>query len=289
MSTRNPIAVAKKHMAKIEQWTVHKVLKPMQITLGTALYMVWSADDQKRSPPKVVVGNIRVGLLQAITGGVHIFLFKDHTVRKVHTTNLAKVVEVSNSIHSSGLTVHRNDKTLATKEPLGESSSGEGEDSDDEDGEEDESADDDSDGVASKKGQEAESTGSSAGHDERSKTSDGATTLGDAVENEGRAGRDAGVVTDYGASEKEGGGDTQHKSVEGNLTSTSDQNSPDVERVASLPLPAVGPLYNPPPPPTTAALQPHSNPPPSPTTTGGEQCSSTLPDTVRELRAMKPW
>jgi hypothetical protein len=99
--------------------------------------------------------------------------------------------------------------------------------------------------------------------------------------------RDAGVVTDYVASEQDGEGETQHKSVEGNLTSTSDQNSPDVVRVASLPLPAVGPLYDPPPPPTTAALQPHSNPPPPPTTTGEEQRSSTLPDTVRELRAME--
>ncbi len=243
MSTRNPIAVAKKHMAKIEQWTVHKVLKPMQITLGTALYMVWSADDQKRYTPKVAVGNIRVGLLQAITGGVHIFLFKDHTVRKVHTSNLAKVIEVCNSIHSSGLTVHRNDKMLATKAPLGETSSGEGEDSDEEEGEEDEAAGSDSDGVASKKVQEAESTGSSAGHDERSKTSDGTTTLGDAVEKEGSAGPKAGVVTDDVAPEQDGEGET--RTVDQN--SPEDQNSPDVVRVASLPLTAVGPLYNPPP------------------------------------------
>jgi hypothetical protein len=122
MSSRNPIAVAKKHMAEIEQWTVHKVLK-MQITLGTALYMVWSADDQKRYTPKGVVGNVRDGLLQAITGGVHIFLCKDHTVRKVQTSNLSKVIEISNSIFSSGLAVHRNDKTLAHQEPLGVTSS----------------------------------------------------------------------------------------------------------------------------------------------------------------------
>ncbi len=79
--------------------------------------------------------------------------------------------------------------------------------SDDEDGEEEESSGDESDGVASKKVKEAESTGSSAGHDERSKKSDGTTTLGDAVEKEGSAGRDAGVVPDFVALERDGEGE----------------------------------------------------------------------------------
>jgi hypothetical protein len=139
MPTRSAIAVAKKHMAIIEQWTVHKVLK-MQITFGTALYMVWSADDQKRYPPKAVVGNVRVGLLQAITGGVHIFLFKDQTVRKVQTSNLSKVIDVSNSIFSSGLGVHRNEKTLAHQEPIGVAPPADGEESEDDEGEEEDSS-----------------------------------------------------------------------------------------------------------------------------------------------------
>jgi hypothetical protein len=47
------------------------------------------------------------------------------------------------------------------------------------------------------------------------------------------------------------------------------------------------PLHNPLPPPTTPALQPDSNRPAPPTPTGGEQCSSTLPETMRALRAME--
>ncbi len=71
MPTRNPIAVAKSHMASKDKLTVYKVMK-MQITLGTALYMVWSTDDQKQNPTKTVVGNVRVGLLVSVTGIVHI-------------------------------------------------------------------------------------------------------------------------------------------------------------------------------------------------------------------------
>ncbi len=43
--------------------------------------------------------------------------FKDNTIRKIQTGNLPKVIEVNNSIYSSGLAVHRNDKTLANQEP----------------------------------------------------------------------------------------------------------------------------------------------------------------------------
>jgi hypothetical protein len=117
MPTRNAIAVAKAHIASKEKWTVNKVLK-MQITLGTALYMVWSADDQKHYPPKSDVGNVRIGLLQSVTGGVHIVFFKDNTVRKVRASDVTKVIEISNGIYSSGLLVHRNNKILANQEVM---------------------------------------------------------------------------------------------------------------------------------------------------------------------------
>jgi hypothetical protein len=273
MSTRNAIAVAKKHMAVIEQWTVHKVLK-MQITLGTALapalYMVWSADDQKRYPPKGVIGNVRVGLLQAITGGVHIFLFKDQTVRKIQTSNLPKVIEVSNSIFSSGLTVHRNDKTLTHQEDVGVTPPGDGEESEDDEGEEEDgSAEDngeDSDGVAPKRAVE-EDTSRNAEQDKVRTTSDGSTVLAAVVEKkDGNAVHDDAVVPAGVSSKQAAEAETGNNEGECNLSSTS-------EGTTSLPaiVPNLGPLYNPPPPPTTTTLQ----------------CSSTLPDTVRELRAME--
>ena len=106
MPTRTPIAVAKAHMASKDKWIVYKVMK-MQITLGTALYMVWSTDDQKQNPTKTVVGNVRVGLLVSVTGGVHVFVFKDNSIQKVRACDITKVIEVSNGIFNSGLAACR--------------------------------------------------------------------------------------------------------------------------------------------------------------------------------------
>ncbi len=82
-------------------------------------------------------GNVRIGLLISVTGGVHIFFFKDNTARKVRPGDLTKVIDVSNSIYSSGLAVHCNDKTLANEEAVASEETSEEDRSEVEDGEED--------------------------------------------------------------------------------------------------------------------------------------------------------
>jgi hypothetical protein len=135
-------------------------------------------------------------------------------------------------------------------------------------------------GVASKQATEEE-TNSNAGQDKLSSSSDGTNSLAAVVEKDGNAVHDDGVVTAGVASKQAAEQETRSNAGQGNLSSTSDlttslpsivEKSSDAAPVTGIPTTTPGPLYN---------------PPTAPTTTGGVQCSSTLPDTVRELRVME--
>ena len=295
MPTKTPIAVAKAHMASKDKWIVYRVLK-MQITLGTALYMLWSTDDQKQNPTKTVVGNVRVGLLVSFVGGVHVFVFKDNCIRKVRACDVAKVIEVSNGIFNSGLAVHRNDRSLANVEPVPL------DDTTEEDGGVDEGASEEESKASSS---EDESKASSSEEDDVDDRSPGlqqehgkVTTPAIAVQepvvpSSSEEQTSTNVTTTIGGTEEQ---------TSTNVTTTTVGTAQDdvIEPTGVKPPTkdgaventAHGPLHNPPPQPTKdgavedTAHGPLHNPPPPPERPVDDVCS-TLPDTLRELRAME--
>ncbi len=105
--------------------------------------MVWSANDQKRFPTKTVVGNVRIATLKSVIGGVHIVFFKDQCARKVRTGDIHKAIDVSNNIYTSRLAVHLQDKALVMQEPVPTDSSTEEDGCDDNNEDTDDNGEDD--------------------------------------------------------------------------------------------------------------------------------------------------
>ncbi len=158
MPTRGALAaeVAKAHMEQQMKWTVLRIMKTC-LCNGTALYMVWSADDQKAHPKTNFVGNVRIATWHSVGVGVTTFIFKDNTVRNVRGTDIGKVIEVSNNIQSSRSQVHQAARLAAQQEPLcaglaSPFSDAEGEENEDSD--EDKNVDENEDGDEDEDGDE---------------------------------------------------------------------------------------------------------------------------------------
>ena len=112
MRTRtHAAAVGQAHMALKEKWTVYKCMKNVLVP-GTALFMIWTADDVKLHPSTVFQGNIRIASLQGTAAGFHVFAFKENVGRKVRSQDMDKIVTVSNNIVASRQGVHQAAKAL---------------------------------------------------------------------------------------------------------------------------------------------------------------------------------
>jgi hypothetical protein len=123
-----------------ETWTVEKILKTC-VTQGTALYMVWTTEDQKQHAKTSFVGNVRTATVHSTAIGMTTCMFKDGTIRTIRGCDIAKVIEVSNNILNSRAQVHQAAKVAAQNESL----CGQlvfGEESDDEDGSDEEQGED---------------------------------------------------------------------------------------------------------------------------------------------------
>ncbi len=98
MRTRtHAAAVGQAHMALKEKWTVYKCMKNVLVP-GTALFMMWTADDVKLYPSSVFQGNVRIASLQGTAAGFHVFAFKENVGRKVRSQDMDKIVTVSERI-----------------------------------------------------------------------------------------------------------------------------------------------------------------------------------------------
>ena len=118
MPTRtHAAAVGQAHMALKEKWTVYKCMKSVLVP-GTALFMMWTADDVKLHPSTVFQGNVRIASLQGTAAGFHVFVFKDNVGRKVRSQDMDKIVTVSNNILASRQGVHQAAKAAAINETL---------------------------------------------------------------------------------------------------------------------------------------------------------------------------
>ncbi len=78
-----------------ETWTVQKILRTC-VTQGTALYMVWTTEDQKAHAKTSFVGNVRIATVHSNDIGLTTCMFKDGTIRTIRGCDIAKVIEVSN-------------------------------------------------------------------------------------------------------------------------------------------------------------------------------------------------
>ena len=118
MPTRtHAAAVGLAHMELKEKWTVYKCMKSVLVP-GTALFMMWTADDVKRCPRTVFQGNVRIASLLGTAAGFHVFVFKDNGGRKVRSQDMDKIVQVSNNILASRQGVHQAAKSAAINETL---------------------------------------------------------------------------------------------------------------------------------------------------------------------------
>jgi hypothetical protein len=111
------IAVAKAHMSNKERWTEQKILKTC-VTQGTALYMVWTTEDQKGNAKTSFVGNVRIATVHSNAIGLTMLMFKDSTIRTIRGCDMAKVIEVSNNIHNIRAQAHQAAKLAAQQESL---------------------------------------------------------------------------------------------------------------------------------------------------------------------------
>ncbi len=80
MPTRGSLAVevAKAHMEEQLKWAVLRIVKTF-LCKGTAVYMLWTADDQKSHPQTKFVGNVRIATWHSAGVGVTTYIFKDNT------------------------------------------------------------------------------------------------------------------------------------------------------------------------------------------------------------------
>jgi len=134
MPTRtDAAAVGQAHMELKEKWTVYKCMKSVLVP-GTALFMMWTADDVKLHPSTVFQGNVRIASLQGTAAGFHVFVFKDNVGRKVRSQDMDKIVQVSNNILASRQGVHQVAKSAAINETLCDDLQGENFDASEEEG-----------------------------------------------------------------------------------------------------------------------------------------------------------
>jgi hypothetical protein len=116
-----------------EKWTVYKCMKSVLVS-GTALFLMWTADDVKLHPSTVFQGNVRIASLQGTAAGFHVFVFKDNVGRKVRSQDMDKIVQVSNNILASRQGVHQAAKSAAINETLCDDLQGENFDASEEEG-----------------------------------------------------------------------------------------------------------------------------------------------------------